>query len=719
MKRTTISLLVAGLFITAPNALAQLKFKGSVTGEVLGGNVNSRNGFRFEEYRDLSDGATLGADIKGESDRYHIELFGENVGRDDQFIEFKGGKYGVFKYSLYNNDIIHNLTFNAISPFSGIGTSNLTFPGALGATASTNTATWTPFDYSIKHENYGGTFELQASADFPFYFRGTANQKKTQGIRPIGETGGAQGGPVIELPAPVDYTTTDVSAEAGYATRSRQFSVNLSHSKFQDHLDFLRWRNPNITGLASTTFTETTTLATDSDLWKVAANGMFKQLPMGSTLALRGSYSKLTNSLPVQTSFTVVAAGVGTTRQANPSSTVYNGDIVNKTASASLTSQLARTLDSRLYWNWLKKENDSTRIVFTPTGGNTCDINLVTGIALTTCTTEAFHYEKNNLGIDLGFRVNPRNKVSGGWDYLDTTRERLDFDDTKEHKVYVGWKNSSYELLSTRIKYQRLQRRSNFRLGGINPAANANNFFNFYFKRFDLVDNDQDLVKLGLDSTPLPFLDLGAEVILKHNDFKGVALGRTGDHREELYLTASFGDPKRFRLTAFFDYEQTYYDSTHWQGTPTAATFPAPSGGPPSTNFLWTGNVKDKNYLVGLAADWPYSERLKFNGSLIWQETDGTADFASNGVNVTLFPITAYDSFRKTALNLKGVYAVDKNVELTLGAAYERYRVSDVSIDGYNHTLLVGATQHYLTGAYAFPDYNAAIAYMSLKYKFR
>jgi MtrB/PioB family decaheme-associated outer membrane protein len=714
MNRTTISLLVAGLFVVAPSAFAQLKFSGTVTGGVQGTDISSRNDFRLQEYRDLDSSVLLGTDIKGETDIYHFRLFSENIGQDDQFIEFKGGRYGLFKYSLYNNNIIHNLTFGAVAPYTGIGSNVLGFPFAsAAAAAAAGTAAWIPFDYSVKHKNYGGTFELQSSLGSPFYFRATANKKDTTGIRPNGAAGTSPGGPAFELPAPVDYTTTDFSAEGGYTTKSSQFSVNLSYSKFQDHNDFLNWRNPFIT--AGTT-TERTSLAADNDLWKLALNAMLKQLPMNSTLALRGTYSKLTNSLPVEQTYISVVGTTGNLRRSNPSRSVFDGDIVNKTLSASLTSQLARAFDSRLYWNWSEKDNNSTRIVFTPvvagnpgTGGN-CDINPATGTTTgtTTCTTELFHYKKNNLGVDLQYRFNRENKLSGGYDYANTERERIDFNETTDHKFYAEWKNTTFDLLGGRIKYQYLNRDSHFQLG------NDPNVFSRFLYRFDVAPLDQHLVKLVLNSDPAPFLDLGAELIYKKNQYKDVFLGRTKDDRQELYLTASYGDPKKFRITGFFDAEHTHYSSTHQQGNP--GSVPASTS---STVFIWNGKVHDKSHIVGIGADWPFSERLKFIGSLIWQETNGAVDFSV--VNNFVVPINsgAYDSFRKDTLNLKAVLTVEKNFDIALGYAYEKFRYADAQMDGYNYRQLTGANQNLLTGAYAFPNYRAHIGYLTLTYKFK
>jgi len=722
MKRTTIGLAVAALFCGAQNVLAQ-GVTGSVSVTGIAADVDSSNRFRFEEYRDLSDGFTAGTDLRRDDDGGRMQLFSENLGRDDQFIELSGRRYGLLRYSLYNNRIVHNLTYDAITPYSGIGTNNLTFPGALGATPSTNIATWNRFDYGIRHDNFGGTFEVKPWAS-PYYFRATANQKQTQGLKPIGNAGTSPGGPTIELPAVVDYTTTDASAEAGYATRSSQYSLNFSWSKFDDKNNFYTWRNPVITNAASTTTTETTTIAADNSLWKVALNAMWKQLPMSSTLALRGTYSRLTNDLAIPTTSTAVTGTTGQIVATNPSNGTFNGDVVYKTLSASLTSQLARALDSRFYYNFNEKENESTHVVFRPvnqsTGlpAQTCDLNPGTGTTtgITTCTNELFHYTRHNVGVDLQYRLDPRNKLSAGWDFADTERERIDFDKTRDNRLTLEWKNGYFEDLTARLKYQHLWRDSEFKLGDLNPALSNNNLFNRYVKRFDLVDADQDLVKLALDSSPARFLDLGAEAIFKQNRYKGVELGRNEDTRQEIYLSAAYGDPQRWRLSTFFDYETTRYDSTHYQGAPNPATFPAAVS---ATIFQWKANVKDRNYVAGIAADWLPITRLKLRTSFIYQETEGTVDFAANHPAAVIVNIPAYDSFTKTTLDLKAIYEFSRTLEVTVGAAHERFRYSDAQMDGYNYTIVTGTTQNFLSGAYAFPNYNAWIGYLTLKYHLR
>lgn len=708
MRKSTAPLLMTALAIAVPAALAQQAnpaFSGSVSVTGISTHVTGDNAFRFFEYRDLDSGVTAGVDARGESNAWYWNVFGENLGRDDQFIELKGGKYGVFKYTVYNDDIIHNLTFGAITPFTGVGTNSLTFSGA---SASIDTATWNSFDYSIQHRNVGGLVEAQPAADSPVYTRFTANRKRTDGIKPLGAPGTSPGGPTYELPAPVDWTTTDFSGEVGYATKTAHFSANLLYSKFEDHNDFLSWRSPII---ATGPNVESSTLASDNNLWRLGLNAMWKQLPMGSTLALRGTYTKLSNSIPVNPTYISVSGTTGNTRLANPTETTFDGEVVNKSVSASFTSQLARNLDSRVYYNWYERENDSTHLVYTPSGpgsGGTCDLTAA-GTPLTTCTPERLHFTRNNVGAELQYRLNRKNKLSADIDYVDIERERIDFDRSKETKVTLGWKNSSLELVDVRVKYQHLRRRSEFLL------SDSTVVFDKYLYRFDAAPLDRDLVKLVLDSSPVQHLDLGAEIILKRNKYKETVLGRTKDTRQELYLTASYGDPKQWRVTAFADWEHTQYDSTHWVGATT--TFPNPNAA--GTTYLWQAEVKDKNHLIGIGADLPISERLKLKGAAIWQKTDGMVDFATPNNFGNPINIDAYDNFKKTSLNVKALYAATRNVEVTFGAAYEKYDFSDVQIDGYIYAIRTGTTQNYLSGAYAFPSYKASVVYATLTYRFR
>ena len=102
----------------------------------------------------------------------------------------------------------------------------------------------------------------------------------------------------------------------------------------------------------------------------------------------------------------------------------------------------------------------------------------------------------------------------------------------------------------------------------------------------------------------MPLLDFGAEAIYKHNDYKDTILGRTKDQRQELYLSASYGDMKVFRVIVFGDIEFTQYDSLHRVGSGDPNPEAPPSGGPPNTTYNWSAENKDRSWQVGIGAEW-------------------------------------------------------------------------------------------------------------------
>jgi MtrB/PioB family decaheme-associated outer membrane protein len=704
MRKIPALFALTTLALVVPAALAQVS--GSVTVGGITSDVKGDNPWRFHEYRDLDDGILLGLDVGARFGPWYHNLFAENLGRDDMYANLKGGRYGVFKYSIYADDVIHNWTFGAITPFSGVGTNNLTLAGP---NPSTNLATWNRFDYGIQHKNRGGFAEATPTPDSPFYVRVTTNRKRTEGLRPVGQALGSPGGPVLEMPLPIAWTQTDVSGEVGYSSRTMHVSASYLLSKFRDDNDFLFWRHPLVATGPSTDFS---TISSDNELKRLAVNAVFRKLPLGSTLALRGTKTTIENSLPVATSWLSVSGSTGALRLANPSDTHFEGEIENTSFSAALNSSLARGIDSKLYYNYYKRDNNSHHIVFLPSGpgsGGGCDFTSPAGVAITPtrCTTEFLHFEKKNLGLEVGWRFARDNRITAGIDYTDTERERVDFDEAKETKYSLDWKSGMFGDVGTRVKYTHMKRESHFLRG------NYGNLFERYTYRFDAAPLDRDQLKVTLDYSPMPLLDLGADFIYKKNDYKEVVFGRDKDSRGEVSLSASYGSADTLRVTGFFDYEKVRYDSNHWVGSIT--TFP--NAAPPSA-YPWSANVRDKNYLFGVAADWQALPRLKVSGSFIWQQTDGTVDFESFNNLGNPQPITNFENVKKRTLNVKGTYGVTKAVDVTLGAAYERYNVDDIQYNNYLNAVRTGTNQNYYTGAYAFTSYRASIVYVRVTYRF-
>jgi hypothetical protein len=115
----------------------------------------------------------------------------------------------------------------------------------------------------------------------------------------------------------------------------------------------------------------------------------------------------------------------------------------------------------------------------------------------------------------------------------------------------------------------------------------------------------------------------------------------------------------------------------------------------------------------------------------LYAETDGSTDFTiqPGGATNVGVPISNVDDTKRTAFNLKAVYELARQWQLTAGYAYEKYRYSDIGYDNTRYVAgpaaapfapgaLSNTSSAIVTGQFSFQDYEAHIAYLVAKYRF-
>ncbi len=742
MKTKILAAIVANLFAGA--ALAQSATTSTYLDlGVMGTNVSSGNKAKFNEYRDMRDGVigTLNLDRKG--DNYGLNLWIENPGRDDQFWQIQGRQYGKLKYTATYNEIIHNFSSDARTFYSGVGSSTLTYPNSTGyprASGSTyvpdplvsNPNSWgTTFDYKLKRKDFGASVEYQT--DTPWYFSVDANQEDRNGIKRLSSPSGvcldkavfcgSSFGNIVELPAPVDYRTSTASGEVGYNTKPVNFTVRYTVSQFTNNNQNLVWKNPYVT---STNFSETTTQAPDSEYKNLAIQGAARQLPWRSAVTFRGNYAKFTNDINLLNTIGVPGHNVVPTAasyqnvQVLPAGTRFKGNIEYKSASVAWTAQPTAALDTRVFYNWVNKENYSNELTYTdPTGATT--------------NTERFTYKKDDVGVDLGYRLRKDMKVMAGYQYTVLHRERIDFDRTKDQRIYGEFKYSGWDWGSLRVKYQALQRTANFVAGTEGTsAATDQTYMNRYIGRYDANAKDEDSLRIVLNTNPTDTLDLGAEYVLKTNKYKpaygGVILGRTKDTRDQWYLTAGYGARDGIRLSAYADIEYVKYDSYHRNPGMGGAAGSFDPNTPPATasGWNWSQNQRDRNWAIGAGIEWPIQSSLSLTGSLGYERTDGTMEFASQtnslGVPFSLDQkIPYWDTYTKRFANFKLTYKQTPKLGWAVGIVHQKLDYKDNMFLNYRNVVSSAASGEpsaYLTGYANNLSYSANTLYVVGKYSF-
>jgi MtrB/PioB family decaheme-associated outer membrane protein len=704
MNRKVLGILVAQA-LAIPAALAQeakeapdFRIFGTVgIGGLHSDTSDTPDASKLNEYRDLSSGLLTNFDVRGRGSRQWFDLFGENLGRDDDYVTLRGGMYDMFKYRVYTDALRHNAMFNGITPYSGAGSALQT-----AAFPSLDPSKWNSLDIGFKRRDTGAFFEYQG-AD-PWYFRVDANQVDWKGSK-VGSSsqGTSPGNGFVELAFPVDYKTRTATVEGGYNTRRMHFDLSWMTSKFENSNDSVSWTNGYFGNGLDTTY-----LAADNRYQRFAGNASFRQLPGSTTVAARFTIDELKSGVTLGQS--VLNGTGGQITSTLPSASVFNGEVKNETFTVSVNSAPWRGWDLRGYYNYRKRDDDSTRVTFQ---------------APDVAESQPFSYKKNNAGFDAYYRFGRGNRIGAGYDWLDTKREgRADYDSTEDKRLFVEWRNTSIEDLAARLKYTRLERDSNFLHANDGTSSADSAYLNRYISQFDLSNVKQDQWKLTLDYTVMERLDLGFEGILKTNKYDQNTLGRLKEDRREVYLNASYGWPNGARFTVFGDAEEIKYDSQHRKIDNNAlAGAYDPNSAPNASNYNWAGNIKDRNWAVGAAFDWPTTDKFSLKASWIYYKTDGYVDLAlQQGVPSSVtspVPIPAWDDTKRTSLTVKGVWAFSKTWTFTGGYAYEKYDYSDSQFEGYTNIISGSSNQNaYLDGIYARPHYKTNILYALVSYRF-
>lgn len=732
MRQKLISSLIASMFVAAPALAAEpspFLAEGSVSvGAITTNTDDDGNPAKLHEYRDLRNGVLSNVFVRGRGGDIWFDAYGENFGRDDQFMALRGGMYGAFKYRLYSDSLRHEFLENGRIPYAGAGGNTLTaqFP-------MPNPDVWNRLNMGYKRTDNGGFFEWQSLT--PWYIRVDANEVKFDGTKNgAASNGTSPGNGFVELSFPVDYSTKNVTGEFGYNTGKMNVAVSWLHSQFQNNNDILRWSNPFWGSGVDTTF-----LPPDNDYDRLAVNATWRSLPYSSTFAARYAWSKLTSDTDLATT-ALNGTGASAIGLTNPNVSTFNGKHIDQVLNLTLRSAPMKGVDTRVFYNFYDRNNESTLVEYRPVSGLSCG---TTGI----CENELFSYRKHNFGLEGYWRFIPGNRIGAGYEYWKKDYEgRPDYDESKENKFFVEWKNNQLDNVGGRIKYTYLERRSNFLWSNLGTTGADADFLSRFVSAYDLSDVNRHEVKASLDWTAMPNLDFSFAALWKENNYQNITFGRTKDKRYELYGSVNWGDFQRLRVSLFGDVEEVKYDANHRYigAVPCNASSGLlcndPSQPPNALAYNWSSRTKDKNWMVGVGADFPVNEQLLLKGSVLYVEADGSADFSSQcggtpglpstncpniGTTAAIvpFPIANFDDSKRTSFNLKGIYTLSRNWAFTLGYAYERYRYDDVSYNGYTNTIpFPGVTnntsQSYLTGYGANPNYTANIVYGYATFRF-
>ena len=582
---------------------------------------------------------------------------------------------------------------------------------------------------------------------------------QTNGIKPgSAQLGTGSGNGLIELGVPVDYKTKNALIEGGYNSKQYGFKLSYIDSKFSNGNDSFQWTNFYMrSGL------DASLLPPDNELKKWNISGYIKQLPWDSAIIARFTQSKQTSNVgltdPLWTSSLkptgntpsgqAIPPGVGYLltqpydSATNQNLTNFNGEIKTNTANVAWNASPMAQLDTRVYYEYYDKQNNSTTVSYRQgSQGTSCaavPVNSATCFtiaALPEENGEAFSYTKNMAGFDAKWSFDRNNKLLGGYDWESIKRNDyelsgLEVPKSDDNRLWVEYRNTSWENLSGRLKYEFLQQRSD--LINDNPPTSVA----AYYTAYNVNNFDRNTVKLNVDWTPMPMLLIGVGATWRDTDYKDNFYGRTKDKSQQYDATASWGDDK-LRVTAIgnwgkIEYNQGYRVVGSLTGTPPTFTGALPSDPQNSVNYNWSTQNTQDGWMGAALVDWAATDKLMLTASYTYQKTSGGLDFASGnttaGGGYLGGPLVNYntDNTKLQRFQIKGTYDYSKKWAFNGGYAYEKYDYNDGQMAGYGsyygyfqnlNTAAVGSNNSWFSGAFANPSYTTNLFWLTVTYKF-
>ncbi|HMK61532.1 MAG TPA: MtrB/PioB family outer membrane beta-barrel protein [Dissulfurispiraceae bacterium] len=671
------------------------------------GQIASVSGSRakFNEYRDLRKNGIFGnVKLNYDSEDWWMKVRATDPAYDDQFYRLDGGLYGVFKADAYYNEIIHNTTSGALTPYAGVGSNYLTTPLTANRPSNRNTATWNSFDYSIQRKQYGGDIKLDVLN--PFYVNFSVSREDRNGVLPWSN------GNAIEIPAPVNYQTTDYVGEVGYRANPVFAGLTFAYSQFDNANEtlFISGSGPINNSTAALM-----TLPPDNHYYKLGFKGVL-QLPLRSRLnvSLDDKYQRSSVDLSSILAFDNGQSAANS--QTALSSTNFTGRKHVQNYSFSLTSNPVRFFDLKLYYKYYSSKDTSDTITQTLNVGQASQSVVIVPL---------FSYKKNQYGGDFGFKLPAQFHLNAGYAYIDTDRFRPDIPRTKDSIYSAGLRWDGLDFLTPKIGYEHLMREAH--LGSPYALDSSVSHQNFpQFVAFDATKQRKDTYKFAIDSTPLPNLNLGAAYKYKQSTFPDDFLGvqKAKGHELDLYGDYSFGSFAK--VNAYFDLQNAKQYLVDQNGG-TAATV---GSSPSNSIYMWNTTIKDNTYAFGAGTDvYLVPKKLTLRLQYDYVNSDGNEDFSFlfpgiiNGVNANTATgpignpsLSDIDSYRKSSFLCKLSLAVSKQISVAVGGVIEHFRYSDFALSNPNYQYVVGT--NFFTGANANPSYNASIGFVSLAYKF-
>ncbi|HKI01133.1 MAG TPA: MtrB/PioB family outer membrane beta-barrel protein [Thermoanaerobaculia bacterium] len=705
------------------------------------------NSSKFQEYRDLSSGFTLGFNLLGENadGERNLAFNTDNAGRRDARYTLSygvPGRYSVlFDYNkiphrfgnagrmLYTRtgpgrleiaDPIQGAIQGAIATQAGINPAGITYPFLRGLLAPyLNAAQFV--DLALQRDRTLARVDLGRMGRLGWGLEYTHEARS--GNRPFGGSFGFSN--ATEIPEPIDYDTTGAEISGEFNTANSGLRLGYRYSRFRNNVSTVVWDNPfRLTGStdpnaytapgagsingSAVGFAD---LAASNDANLLFVNGRTR---LGSWWASgAASYNRMTQDdplLPYTLNPSIVGidlngARFDPTNPANLPTRSADREVVATSLQASAGTRFGAgerwdlTFRYRLY----DYDNNSPRVEIP---GYVRFHAVWEPIAR---ITVPYAYSRQNARADLGWNLGRASHLLFGYERESWDRDFREINSSDEDIFRVAFDTRPSDRLTLRARYEYGDRS----IGEYDTAAQE-----FSFVEPEGITNLPGLRKYDQAARTYDSINVEAQVFAteawsftfgatsRYDDYDESEFGLRYDDILQYNAEVSYtpGENLSFFLFGHRADRETQQRSRQ-------------SGATPSTNPLddWTGTFDELTDTWGLGLNAKLSPRWSTDLSANWTRSDGEADLFSppGGTPNVAVGFDNYEDIELLSLLGRVDYRINPSA-----AAGLFYRWEDYTLDSF----ILQGLQYYLPGALllnpSLGDYRGTVLGVDLSLTF-
>jgi len=651
------------------------------SGEVeIGAGYVSDDSYKFGEYNGLEEeGAYFLGNATArfrDEDGSYLDFRVRDLGLDTRSIDYEGGRQGRYRLFLTIDEIAHNISDTAGTPYLGTGGDTLELPTNWVTAGST--AGMTELNDSLRNVNLdtrrqrfavGAAFIPARKWETSIAFRHEVREGQLA-------SGGAFFFNAAQLVEPIDYVTDELEAAVSYTTRKWQVRLAYYGSFFNNDDESLVWQNaynPLVAGAGAGE------LALPPD-------NQFHQVMLASSYQL-SDRTHLSGDIAMgrmEQDENLLAATLNPNIPATLPRTTADAEV--ETLTANLRADSAITGKLRLNAAYRYNDHDNTtpsdlfEWVTTDSFANPLRRNL------------PYSFTENTGSLGADYRFNGRTRLSAGYKYEKRERTNQEVRDTTENTVWARFRLRAIEYVDLELGAAHGDRdASNY-----DPVAEIFPAENPLLRKYNMADRKRDTGSLHVGIMPHERVNIGLDADYSKDDYSDSVVGLTESRDTRFNADISVIVTDVTTLTVFGGRELIKSEQAGSQA------YAAPDWFASNDDTFDNFGIGVKHQLI--------TDKLDVGADYVWSRSTGEISVDAGS------PFTDFPDLKTSVdtLNLYAIYRLRDNLSLRAAYWYESYDSDDWLLDGVDPATIPNV----IAFGEQSPEYDVNVVTLSVRYQF-